>query len=689
LAVRHLFLLTIFVSSFLLFMVQPMLAKAILPEVGGAPAVWITSMLFFQLLLLAGYGYAALSSAYFSPRMQAMLHVGLFALVIILYVPLRIHAVDINAAEAPVRWVLLTLLLSAGLPYFLLATNSSILQRWYHTVYNEEPYHLFSASNAGSFLGLFAYPFFWEWQFDLSGQYWAWGILYLLLAVQFAAFALLFRSKRYATPAIDTQRQQLGALPRDTVLRVVFLAFIPSSLFLGTTLYITTDIASLPLLWVIPLALYLLSFIVAFASWREKPVKWARMLHLPAIVAMMVLPFFAGAFYGLIGTLIPFLIVAVSVHGTMARIRPEPSKLTAYFFWVSVGGALGGLFNTVSPYLFNDVYEFRIVALLSLLALFTWGEWKAHLQRVMGEWKQAAIGIAAGVIPVVIAALVFFAPETGDAPDKNAAKLLTRERNFFGVSAVIENDSSRRYKHGTTIHGIQALNEEKRLKPQSYYVPVYRMIQKLPESFYSKPFGVLGLGAGTLACYGKEGQTMDFFEIDPLVKKIAEDTRYFTYLADCAPTSEVIIGDGRLKIAEQPAEKYNLLVLDAFSSDSVPQHLLTAEAFRVYADKVDPVNGIIATNVSNRYFILHPFITRLAESIGWKGYYLHFKIPGEVTAADLVVPSMWYILLPPGSPWEQQVLKAGFEPQTPNPSIPLWTDQYSNILPAINWKLPK
>lgn len=662
---RALYLSTIFISSFLLFLVQPMLAKAILPLVGGAPAVWIVTMLFFQILLLGGYGYAAFTSARLNTRHQAWAHLALCAVAIAVSLPLTLQYRGTVATDHPEFWVMTTLALTVGLPYFVLSAHSSLLQRWYHHHFNTEPYHLFSASNVGSLLGLFGYPFLVEWLLPLPQQmqYWGWGFLGVAALIGVLASKL--------NPGQAEGVQGLGtALPLKDAAKIVFAGFVPSSLFLGVTLFVTTDIASLPLLWIIPLALYLISFILVFSRSGEKYTALAQKLHLFALLVVIgnILTLWAVFL-----NFLAFFIIAVSCHGQAMRMKPEAKSLTSYYFWLSLGGALGGLFNTLAPHVFNEVLEYPLVAIFSILILPV----KAALAN-KHKLEPKKMALVLGFMVVVIAIILF-----SGLDKKSTSGIIHQSRNFFGVSKVIRQEAYTEYLHGTTTHGIQASDEKYRLHPVSYYGPLKRVIETLPAPFFDEPFAVLGLGAGTVACYGHKGQEMDFFEIDQGVIDIASNPEYFTYLRDCPPKIALFKGDGRIELAKQADARYSLLLLDAFTSDAVPMHLLTNEAIKGYISKLVPDIGILAFDVSNRHLDLVPFLARLAKEQGWLSYQLRYQ-PDPRNPFDF--SSNWVLMIPPTSPWIEQIMLAGLQPVLPPEGTPLWTDDYSNILPAIKWR---
>lgn len=645
-------------------MVQPMLAKLLLPYVGGAPGVWISSMLFFQLVLLAGYGYAALGSAYLSPRKQIFSHLALLVIALLVSIPVRMNMLSEPGSGSSEWWVMNTLLFSVGLPYFLLTANASLMQRWYHHSFNHSPYYLFSISNIGSFAGLLGYPLLVEWLLPTGGQMLVWSGAFVLLAC-----LILFMALRAATYWPDGGRQSLGkAISKRHAVKTVFLGFVPSSLFLSVTLYITTDIASFPMLWVVPLGLYLLSFVIAFSRYGECWTQLCQKLHLLAFTAVICALFFSANITLIALHLVMFFIIAMSCHGQVAREKPEPERLTAFFFWLSLGGALGGLFNVLVPYMLDNIYEYHAMVLLSIFAL---PANKAQIAMIKRAPKRILL-IFAGM------ALLIASMWSWELPDDSFDGVLFQERNFFGVTTVKKTEQSNVLIHGTTMHGYQLRNEDLALIPTSYYIPVFQIMNQMPDSFFQRPFAVLGLGAGSLACLGKTGQVVDFYEIDQVIIDVARDSSLFTYLRNCSPESRTLLGDGRLEIAKQPDAQYNLIVADAFSSDAVPVHLLTKEALGLYISKLNPDGGMLLFNISNRYLDLRDVVATAMRSYGYETYYLrHIDDPNT----EYDVRADWMFALPKYSPWENILLEHGAQPYMPHKDSPLWTDDYSHILP--------
>ncbi|MDG1287251.1 MAG: fused MFS/spermidine synthase [Rickettsiales bacterium] len=672
---RFLFPLAILLGSFLLFIVQPMLAKALLPHVGGAPAVWVASMLFFQLLLLVGYGYATLSSSYMSAQRQSQLHIGLMITAVLVSLPLSLHVWHSVENTAPEQWVLSTLVITIGLPYLLLSANATLLQRWYYEVKQTSPYFLFGISNIGSLLGLLSYPLLIEWLLPLQEQMFYWSLLfYGLIAL------LTLTTYRLGKPEPQLKKSDLGKqLPLSQILRIVFYGFIPSSLFLSTTLFITTDIAPIPLLWVTPLALYLLSFTIVFSRNSRGWIRTAQHLHIPACALVFLLAsyvfafvshFYANHYYMLqIGIcLLCLFVVALNCHGRVAQQKPAPQYLASYYFWLAVGGALGGLFTTTAPYIFNDIYEYPFILLLSLSVPL------AHEFATRASMSNLRKFMLIGGCTTIAASILITWTENKDYPAQYKA------RNFFGVKEVIDLGYPffrRDLQIGSTLQGHQPTFPGHELYVNNN---LKQLIARAPKNFFDKPFGVIGLGTGMLACTAAPNQVIDFFEIDPLVVKIAEDPDLFTYLRDCAGKPNITLGDGRHKIAERPSNHYKLIVLDAFNSNVIPVHLLTAEAIGTYLDKLDKNQGFLAFNIISRHTDLSGILARVAQEHEVLAYHKRFEYDPEFPYDGA---GEWMFLVRKDSPWLPVFEALEYEQITDTETSPLWTDDYSSIVPIL------
>ena len=721
---RILFLVTLLTGSFLLFLIQPMIARMALPRLGGAPAVWNSAMLVYQALLLAGYAYAH-AIGRLSPHRQAILHLALFAAAA-LWLPVGLSSAVPDPGDTPLLWVPWLLVSSIGPLFFVVSAQAPLMQRWYGLTTKADPYPLYAASNLGSFAGLIAYPLFVEPGFALGGQSLLWSGLFLVLLLLVAACAVtLPKAEARQAPAVVSPKPSV-----KTHLRWVALAAVPSGLMLSTTTHLTTDVVAVPLLWVVPLGLYLLSFTVAFAANRTA----ADVIGLiaPLLILSIGSLAFANAsshpaIWALAGLALLF-VVAVALHAEMYRTRPGADHLTGFYLAMSVGGVTGGLFCAlIAPAVFDWNYEhpLLIVAAAALVppqVLFYWLErvWTGLRGRVetvliilavgllaliasglagpLPRWMPAAAlaGLAIIAVASVGQRLPYVLSLVGLMGGLGGVRVLQasdqRTRSYFGIYAVEtrESGSTRVLMHGTTLHGLQMLDPGRERTPTSYYAP--RSGIGIPLTFADALFGpgaaigVVGLGTGTLACYRRPGQTYTFFEIDPAIVRIARDGGRFTYLSRCAPDARIVVGDARLSLAREPAAALDLIALDAFSSDAVPMHLLTAEALRIYARALKP-GGLLLVHISNRYLDLEPVLAALERRQGWTARIRDHQ-PSGAEGRDRSTRSVWIAMardprvidrleaLGAMQDWEGLVRRSGFAP---------WTDDYATILPLIEW----
>lgn len=715
---------TIFAGSYLLFLIQPMITKAILPYLGGSPMVWNTSLVFFQVMLLGGYVYAHATARWLPPKRQGLLHAAIVLLSLSLF-PVGLVTANADPSEMPVPWLLTTLLVSIGLPYVLLAANATLTQHWFaHTNHPiaQNPYTLYVTSNFASLAGLLCFPFLIEPWLDFEGQSSFWSIGYGVFAgLIVCALLALFRQPNFVQDTALPEAKPIFSWRQRCFW--IALAFIPSSLLQGVTSHLLTDIASLPLLWVIPLALYLLTFMLAFsrfgarlsnACWDIMPALIVLLTLLLTIPTLPAINFFAQ--------LALFFPLALACHGLLAQKRPPPSGLTEFYVWVSVGGALGGVFNALlAPILFDRILEYPLtIAFLCLFMPVAAKSWKAHvtdsipallfilaLAILLGVRFVPAVaqndslmtGLMAGYLGLGIGAFGFLSLTSGKRPVRLALcmlgfyfltplmlhnperQLLHMERNFFGVIKISYSpkENATYFAHGTTIHGIQSNDPEKRLNPQAYYAAISDLPKQLGQHAAEKPIAIIGLGVGTLTCLGREGQEADLYEIDPEVVKVAENTHYFTYLRDCPPKKNVILGDARLKLKEAASHRYGLMVIDAYNSDALPMHLMTREALQLYLDKLAP-SGIIAFHISNRNMNLAPTLARLAKDANIEALVMFNKPP---ESEPLLTPSQWVLMA--RKPQHFGSLTQQGSPWTPlkGTSGAVWTDHYSNIFEAI------
>jgi hypothetical protein len=718
---RWLFVIVILTGSFLLFLVQPMLARMALPLLGGAPNVWSSAMLVFQALLLGGYAYAhAIATLPF--RRQAAIHLALLALC---GLTLPIALVELPPAPRgwEVLWVPALFALSVGPVFLLIAAQAPLMQRWFAlTRAAGDPYPLYAASNLGSFAGLLAYPLWLEPRMALGRQSEAWAVGYGVLV---GLVALAAWSRWGSKDGARAQGDAGAASPveRQQVLLWLALAAVPSGLVLSTTTLLTTDLMAMPLLWVIPLGLYLLSFCVAFSErsdWTAILSGWAPVLLLACASLAMVSggqanPATAIAMVGLL------FVLSVALHGRLYATRPDPSRLTLFYLVVAAGGVLGGAFSALlAPALFDWVYEHPILLLCAALLLpgrpliprlarfwkdSPYGKAVAACVVLLGvvlAWQLAGftereqgtqvlaivagmtvLGIAViGLRPAYVAVVALLMVGHGGLMTLESSTAGEMERSYFGVYSVAEVDGGRlrQLSHGTTVHGRQWLEPGRALEPTTYYGRSAGIGIALGGSRADASIGVVGLGAGTLACYRKAAQEWTFFEIDPTIRDYSRGGT-FTFLPRCTPDARVIIGDARLKLAEEPGGRFDLLAIDAFSSDSIPVHLLTKEAFGAYG-RVLAEDGLLLVHVSNRFIDLAPMIAALARELGWHG---RLRLDQEGLAEGLT-PSVWIALARGDARLEALERTSGpaWSP-LPAPAQRAWTDDNASILPLVRW----
>jgi SAM-dependent methyltransferase len=587
---------TIFLSSFLLFLVQPIIAKQILPWFGGSAAVWTTCLVFFQSVLLAGYAYADWTSR-LGARRQAIVHVVLLAASLACLPILAASGWKPHGDEQPVVRILLLLGATIGLPYFLLSTTTPLLQAWYWRRFRTVvPYRLFALSNLASLLALLGFPVLFEPTFDLSALGWAWSLLYVAFALACAATAWLslngFEREAGLLPAT--------ALPLRTQLEWLALSAMGSVMLLAVSNHITQNISSVPFLWVLPLALYLVSFILAF----DHPRWYVRPLFIGALVVLV--PWMAYAIPSLdLAKAAPLFLCGLFVacmvcHGELARLKPDPAHLTRFYLMVSLGGALGAvLVAIVAPLALSGYFELGI-ALVALAAIIV------LVRRI--RW----LGFAVTALTAVL---------VGRGVHDYTAGVRVMERDFYGVVRTVDHDFPIPYRsmyHGGIMHGGQLLGDSFRNTPADYFGPTSgygRVFATLRETRPGKPLsvGVIGLGAGVIAAWMKPGDHLVFYEISPRVVDVAQ--REFSFLRDTLAKSEVVLGDGRLSLEREAPRGYDVLGIDAFSGDSIPMHLVTREAMAIYLKHLKP-DGVIVFQATNRFIDLLPVVKRLATEFG-------------------------------------------------------------------------
>lgn len=729
---RPLFVATILVGSFLLFLIQPMVARMALPQLGGASNVWNSAMLVFQALLLAGYAYAHYLSRMPVAR-QAKLHLLLLAVGAVM-LPITLYRLPLPTPGWEVLWAPLLFLLTVGPVFFIVSSQAPLMQRWYTSHPDAgEPWALYAASNLGSFAGLVAYPLLAEPLLSLDQQSMAWAMGYALLVLLVAVSAYMRWRMPKQAPAPAQVPAQADEPYEPIAKRRIFLwlalSAVPSGLMLSTTTHLTTDIFAMPLLWVIPLGLYLLSFVLAFADNRA-PARAITMIAPPLMLlagGLAMVSHHSGSMLLVAGSVVLLFVVAVSLHSRLYDLRPHPQQLTQFYLAMSAGGALGGAFTAiVAPVLFDWVWEYPLLVfsaalLMPLPALFNWHRMPgldpamarraAWLLLAMAAFlalllyavsSEAEPGIHRYFLTVLLCGMgLLLLPWRGKFLGVLALLMLAqggvrtietsqqglRTRSYFGVHTVLYSPSRkvRMLVHGTTLHGQQSTEPDRRREPMTYYGPgsgAAILLSQAPQLFGPRArVGILGLGTGTLACFRQPGQSWTFFEIDSVVLDLSRN-RTFTFLEDCAPEARIVLGDARLEMDKLPAASFDVLVADAFSSDSVPLHLITDEAIGVYLRALDE-NGVLLVHISNRYLELEPVVSALAARRGLFAMVRNdnpqdrdFLRPSGFVAISRDAGTLKALAeARPDAPWEE------LQP----PAARVWTDNYASILPFISW----
>ena len=774
-ALMVLFSATIFISAALLFLIEPMFAKFVLPSFGGTPAVWTGSMMFFQAALLASYLYVHATASWLGARKQAWLHLAVVLLPLVLFAlagPIDVPAEEWAppANENPIFWLLGLLLVAVGLPFFAVSATNPLIQRWISETDHptaQDPYFLYRASNLGSVIGLLGYPLLMEPNLRLADQGVFWTLGYgILVVLVLASAVVLWRSP---PPSAATEEGNLAAtedaalpnLPVSTGggtpesgaplfdasvvglsgslsllrrLRWIGLAFVPSSLMLGVTAFITTDITPVPLLWVIPLSLYLFSFVVVFAREGRVPglVHRVMVAALPVTLSLLIVATIPG-FDDPLWLFIPlhlfgFFAAAMVLHGELARDRPPARHLTEFYLWVAVGGLLGGVFNAlIAPVVFDTLIEYPLAMVLACLFLprrrrrserrddeeegvsRTRRRLDLALPLALGVVVWALLSVAGAVapeseevwVPLLLGLGVGLALNFAYANNRPirfglgmvalvvAAVLrlgagqdvLYEERSFFGVYDVTGEAGVGLHtlSHGSTTHGAQVLGVTPP-EPLTYFHrtgPIGQLFDALQNEDVTSRVAVLGLGSGAMACYAQPGQQWTFYEIDPLVEGIARDPGLFTYLRDCPGEYDVVLGDARLSLVDAEDASYGVIVGDVFSSDAIPVHLLTREAIDLYSQKLAS-NGVLAMHISNRYLDLEPVLGDLGRD---RGLVCYAQSDTEAESSLYKEASRWVAMAREKADLGSLPDDERWQPCASNPSSDeVWTDDFSNLI---------
>ena len=733
-----LFALAIFTSAALVFVVQPMVTKLVLPMLGGSPAVWNTAMVFFQAALLGGYAYAHLLQRIGSIRTQVMVHLGLLLLAA-LFLPLKISGLLGDPdPSAPIAWLLATLALSVGAPFAVLSATAPLLQAWFARVRANEadgknPYVLYAASNLGSFLALLAYPVLIEPLTSLGGQRMGWSGGYAVFMMMIAVLALVVwrrRTDASAEPAALVASAPIAWREKGIL---VLLAAAPSSLMLGVTAHLSTDVASAPFLWVLPLALYLLTFVIAFQAKPWIPL-WLTLVIQGAVGAVTVslTAFRTGEWATIFALhLVAFFFTALMCHQRLAERRPAPDRLTEFYLLMSLGGVVGGAFNAlIAPVLFNMVWEYPLVLILVGLAR-PWNTRRIELRDALlvlgavficlappvffeilraNDGLRAAIGTAEastittlillpGVIcaflvrdrallfTAILAMIALSAHHVARGYDWDLS-----ERSFFGVMRVAGTEDPRLggqvniLMHGTTLHGAQARDETFACLPTLYYAPstpIGQAAQRINLRDGGSVVGVVGQGSGAMAAYKRFDDQLTFFEIDPMVDRLSRDPNWFTYISGCADGPvRTVLGDARLTLARETPESYDLLVIDAFSSDAVPTHLLTIEAIEGYLKLLKP-DGVVVLHLSNRNLDITLPAAAAAQALGKP--HLHQIYFEDDTLPDMAEASTEALIIANSEAGMAEFRADRRWRQLKETDVRPWTDDYVNLFGSL-WR---
>ncbi len=670
------FALTILLGAFLVFQVQPVFSNSVLPWFGGSPAVWTTCMLFFQVVLFGGYLYAHLLSSRLEPRTQVIVH-SLLLVAAFLTLPIEPDAAwKPSGGESPLLYLLSLLTINVGLPYFVLSSTGPLVQSWLsYRKPDKSVYRLFALSNIGSLVALLSYPFLFEPMLSLSNQSWFWSVGFGVFAVcQIVLLAGLWRTSKPQL-ADATGDETIPEPTRGHLQAWLLLPAFASVMLLAITNHVCQDVAVIPFLWVLPLSIYLLSFIISF----DRPAWYRPKLFAAICLGMMFLWTWADAInpdhwlpLEILYNMAILFIVCMLCHGEVARIKPHTRYLTKYYLFLSAGGAVGGLIVAlICPLLFNSFVEYSagmlitfVMALLMLLAHRSWTSIDFNLD-VVRRLKWAGVGV------VVLATLM--------GARQNRQGLADNNRNFFGMVRVMQYDNGRGMVHGNTLHGSQ-LQEPNHRIATSYFGRESGIGRTLRYKAGQGPMHVCtcGLGVGTMATYGRTGDRFEFIEINPVVEDFARE--YFTFLEDSAADVTVHIGDGRLVLERSP-EKFDIVAIDVFSSDAVPAHLLTVEAMQLYRNRVKE-DGLIAVNVINRHLDIARQVHRLAREIGWHSR----EIRAEADLEKAMFQSQWVVIARDADVFADPAFG---ETRTPDAAridaTPAWTDQFHNLFSLLKF----
>lgn len=727
------FSVTLFTSAFLLFLIQPLFSKMILPLLGGSAHVWITAMMFFQLMLVLGYAYAHLITYYLNLRQQAFFQLAPMVVALTL-LPFDIPDNWISSqTEIPVLWQLKVMLICTGLPFFCIASLTPLLQHWFANTQSRrssDPYFLYAASNAGSLLGLLSYPFIIQPLSTIAQQAWGWAFLYgVLIVCVLGCLAFIYNIRH--TLKTSQPPENTGPMSWNRQGVWLLLAFVPSSLMLGVTSFITNELGAVPLLWVIPLSLYVSTYLIAFS---QKSLVFRRYVYFgqAVMVALVTLNAMSGGSFNSAGVMLMhlalFFLTALACHQELYLLRPHAARLTHFYMIMSIGGALGGIFNAViAPQIFIVTLEYALVLSVAMLVRYISDQplrdgYRAIHQYVQGRDRRLSGRIFA---LIVVSVMTLVGTYTAEPSVQLLAILITGacllylyqsrwlfsgavvcliaanpfvywsenqnyiyfERNYYGAFRIAEAAGYHYYMNGTILHSAQARHPEYRDIPVSYFHPetgVGNVFEWLDEQPYPQHVGALGLGTGALVCYAHPQRHFTFYEIDKDVVQIARNPEYFSYLSECGNKTRIQIGDGRLRMRKAQDEQYNLIFLDAFTSQSIPLHLITRDAFGMYKRKLTN-QGIIVVNITTQYYNLRFEIAAIARDLNMNLLHKHTS-PGQGDEHGLKKDRAHYAVLTQNRDQYNYFSDRGWKPVNVDNDMRAWRDDYINVLRAVRWQ---
>ena len=713
---------TITLSSFLLFFIQPLAAKELLPLFGGVPAVWNICMMFFQGLLLLGYGYAYINTRFLTGSLQRIVHFSLIAMSILMLPILweGMHPAIGSDPAVNVLWLLANKLI---LPLFVLSSTASLVQYWFGRTnhpHAKDPYFLYSASNVGGLGALLSFPFLFEPFVGLQHLSLYWSAAYCIFALGLAVTVL------QCAHHVFSPRKPVAVVVADEItgwrrLQWLLLSFAPSSLLMGVTQYITTDIVATPLFWILPLTLYLMTFIIAFA--RKPIISHAWMVREQSF--FLIFPLLAlgknavatNTFELIAFPLLGFFVLAMVCQGELVRTRPRTSHLTEFYLWIALGGFLGSVFNgLIAPLLFNGIYEYYMAFCLCILlrpwpkvnGQYQWRKWdfllpllimtvlaaayllySVYHQASFYKWFDLFVELA--IITVIViwcqrpfrfaACLAVLFVYAQLMPGMTYGHLLWQSRDFYGVTRVYKNDQLDLHilLSGSTVHGLQLLSHPQDFTSAvSYYQPVQDITGLMNKENSSYRVAIAGLGSGTLSCFFRKSDIVTFYEIDPAIVKVAETPAYFTYLQHCPPQGGIVLGDARLSMANAPSHKLDLVIIDAFSSDSIPVHLITREALALYLEKMSP-NGLLLFHISSRHLNFNSVLATLADQMHLEAYWNNADL-SKADNHNFQFVSDWVVLTANKALVKKLTQELHWKKLAFSQKPLVFTDDFSNIL---------